>query len=475
MTAATVSEQVLADLRSAVTGPVLTPTDADYRPEVSGFDLSLQHSPPVVVCAAAVDDVCATVRVAAANGLPIAVLGSGHGDFPAVTEGIMLSTRRLAAVEVDTDGRTAHVGAGATWHDVMAQTAGLGLAPLCGSAPAVGIGGFLLGGGLGPISRTYGFSSDHVVSFDIVDASGEARKVSASQEPDLFWALRGGKGGFGVVTAATIRLLELTAVYGGGEYYEAADIPGLLRAYQAFVDAGVPDELSTSIAILRLPDLPMLPPPLRGRTVIQLRVGYVGDGPDRGAEAELLLAPLRAASGSPLLGKVGELPYAEIGTIHNDPTVPSAHATGGTLLHRLAPETVDAILAVAGPDVASPLAIVEIRHFGGAIGPVKGPRDAVSGREAAFGMWVSGVFPPGSDQAAISATRAAVRGVIDAVAPWSTGSVQINFCGSVNTAREAALAWPAEVSDRLAVLRQRYDPHQVFPYVAGSSRPTATS
>jgi len=219
----------------------------------------------------------------------------------------------------------------------------------------------------------------------------------------------------------------------------------------------------------------MLPPPLRGRTVIQLRVGYVGDGPDRGAEAELLLAPLRAASGSPLLGKVGELPYAEIGTIHNDPTVPSAHATGGTLLHRLAPETVDAILAVAGPDVASPLAIVEIRHFGGAIGPVEGPRDAVSGREAAFGMWVSGVFPPGSDQAAISATRAAVRGVIDAVAPWSTGSVQINFCGSVNTAREAALAWPAEVSDRLAVLRQRYDPHQVFPYVAGSSRPTATS
>jgi hypothetical protein len=413
--------------------------------------------------------------VAAANAWPIAVIGSGHGDFPAVTEGIMLSTRRLAAVEVDTESRTASVGAGATWHDVMDRTASLGLAPLCGSAPAVGIAGFLLGGGLGPISRTYGFSSDHVVSFDIVDASGDARTVSATQNPDLFWALRGGKGGFGVVTAATIGLLELTSIYGGGEYYEAADIPGLLRAYQAFADAGVPDELSTSIAILRLPDLPVLPPPLRGRTVIQLRVGYVGDGPDRGAAAEALLAPLRVACGNPLLGKVSELPYAEIGTIHNDPTGPSAHATAGTLLHELTPDTVDAILTVAGPDVATPLAIVEIRHFGGAIGPAEGTRDAVSGRDAAFGMWISGVFPPGSDQAAISTTREAVRGVVDAVAPWSTGSVQINFCGSVNTAEEAAAAWPPEVADRLSSLRRRYDPHQVFPYVAGSSRPTATN
>ena len=462
--------RVLDELRSSVTGPVLTPDDPNYGTEITGFDLSLVHSPPVVVGAATVGDVCATVRTAVAGGLPITVVGSGHGDIPAVTAGILLTTRRLDGVQIDTSSGTAHVGAGATWHDVLDRATPAGLAPLCGSAPAVGIGGFLLGGGLGPISRTFGFSSDHVRSFDIVCADGVLRTVSAQQDPDLFWALRGGKGGFGVVTAATIEMLELTTVYGGGEYYAAAQIPALLRAYQAFVDAGVPDELTTSIAMLRLPDLPLLPPPLRGQTVAHLRIGCVGA--DGGAAAEKLLAPLRAAVGSPLLGAVGVLPYAQIGTIHNDPTVPSAHATAGILLHQVTPETVQALLAVAGPDVAAPLAIVEIRHLGGALGPAEGERDAVSGREAAFGMWISGApQPAGFDPAALATTAAAVRGVLDAVAPWSTGSVQINFCGAVNTAAEAAAAWPAAVSARLAAIRAQYDPQRVFPFVAGSSRP----
>ena len=152
-----------------------------------------------------------------------------------------------------------------------------GLAPLVGSAPAVGVGGFLLGGGLGPIGRTFGFSTDHLRSFEIVSADGVLRTVSAHENADLFWALRGGKGGFGVVTAATVELLELPAIYGGGEYHRAPDIPALWRAYQRFVAGGVPESLTTSLAILRLPDIPVLPAPLRGQTVAHLRVGYVGD------------------------------------------------------------------------------------------------------------------------------------------------------------------------------------------------------
>ena len=205
------------------------------------------------------------------------MIGGGHGDIPAVSEGILLTTRHLGDVAVDSEARTARVGSGATWHDVMAVTTPAGLAPLVGSAPAVGVGGFLLGGGMGPIGRTFGFTTDHVRSFEIVCADGILRTVSESLDADLFWALRGGKGGFGVLTAATVELLELPAIYGGGEYYSAAEIPALWRAYQRFVAGGVPDSLTTSLAILRLPDIPVLPPPLRGQTVAQLRVGYVGD------------------------------------------------------------------------------------------------------------------------------------------------------------------------------------------------------
>lgn len=465
--------EIIARLRAAVGGPVLVSTDGDYPAEVAGFNLAQVHSPAVVVAATNAADVAATVRIAATAGLPITVIGSGHGDIPTVTTGILLTTRRIIGVELDSVGRTARVGAGATWHDVMALTNPAGLAPLAGSAPAVGVGGYLLGGGLGPIGRTVGFSSDHVRAFEIVCADGNLHTATAQQEPDLYWALRGGKGGFGVVTAVTVELLELPSIYGGGEYYRAAEIPALLRAYQALVNSGLPDELSTSVAVLRLPDRPALPPPLRGQTVGHLRVGYVGDRADRAgwaAAAERLLEPLRAAVRPPFLGAVRELPYADIGTIHNDPTRPSAHATAGMLLNELSSATIEAILSVAGPAAATPLAIVEIRHLGGAFAP-SAVRDAVSGREAGFGIWVSGApMAPGVDRRVISATADAVRGVLGAVAPWSTGGVQINFCGSANTADEASRAWPTGIAVELAGIRRRYDPNGLFQYFPGSTR-----
>ena len=472
-------QDVVAALRQAVDGAVLTPSDDGYSAEIAGFDLSQVHHPQVVVAATTAADVQGTVQVAAVAHLPIVVIGSGHGDIPAVTTGILLNTRKINSVTIDIAGRTATVGVGASWHDVLAIATPAGLAPLGGSAPAVGVGGYLLGGGMGPIGRTVGFSSDHVRAFEIVCADADLRTVTAQDDPELFWALRGGKGGFGVVLSVTVELLELPSIYGGGEYYPAAEIPALLRAFQVMVSSVVPDELSTSVAILRLPDIPQLPPPLRGQTVAHLRVGYVGDPADRAgwaAAAERLLQPLRAAVGAPLLGAIGELPYADIGSIHNDPTVPSAHATAGILLSALDQHTIEAILDVAGPGVQAPLAIVEIRHLGGAFAAAAGPRDAVSGREAGFGVWVSGTpMAPDVDPAALSATAAAVRGVLDVVRPWSTGAVQINFCGSVNTAEEAAGAWPAGITDRLAGIRRRYDPDALFPYVPGSVRPAPTS
>ena len=235
---------MLAALRSRVAGPVLTPPDEGYAAEVSGSNLAVIHRPPIAVGAADADDVSATVQIAVEAGLPIFLINSGHAEIPPVTGGILLATRRLDDVRVDVAARTASVGAGATWHDVVEPAAAAGLAPLCGSAPAVGVAGFLVGGGLGPLSRTFGFSADHVRSFDVVCADGALRTVSADSDPDLFWGLRGGKGGFGVVTAAVVELLELPAIYGGGQYYATADVPALLRAYQAFADETLPYELT---------------------------------------------------------------------------------------------------------------------------------------------------------------------------------------------------------------------------------------
>ena len=366
------------------------------------------------------------------------------------------------------------MGVGATWTDVVTPAATAGLAPLCGSAPAVGVGGFLVGGGLGPLCRTFGFSCEHVRSFDIVCADGTLRTVSATADPDLFWALRGGKGGLGVVTAVTIELVELSAIYGGGEYYAAREIPALLRAFGDFATDGVPHEMSTSLAVLRLPATPALPPPLRGQTVAHLRVGYAGAGQEAAADAERILAPLRTAVGSADLRSGGPSSPTGIGTIHNDPTEPSAHATAGVLLTRLDPETIDALLALAGPEVTTPLASFELRHLGGAVARRGSPPDAVSGRDAAFGVWIAtGPVPAGADQEALARAAGAVRAAVDALAPWSTGGVQINFCGTENTAEEASRAWSGEVAAQLAAIRRRYDPDVVFPYVPGSVAPAA--
>src|SRR5258707_5593129 len=225
-----ITQNAIESLRTAVAGPVLTPEQDGYAAEVSGFEMAVEHAPAIAVGATDTDDVVATVRTAAGAGIPITVVGLGHAAVPAVTTGILLNTSRMTDVTLDVGARTARVGAGATWHDVMEVATPIGLAPVCGSSPGVGVAGYLLGGGLRPIGRTVGFSADHVRSFEIVGADGELRTVSAERDPDLFWALRGGKGGFGVVTAVTVDLLGLASLYGGREVFPGGGIVALFRA-----------------------------------------------------------------------------------------------------------------------------------------------------------------------------------------------------------------------------------------------------
>jgi FAD binding domain-containing protein len=452
-------------LRARVRGPVLVPSDRDYAAEVSGFDPSVRQRADVVVGAATTEDVVAAVDFAREHRLRVSVQGSGHADLPGLEGGMLITLHRLSTVSVDPVARRAVIGAGTTWTDVLPHCEPYGLAPLCGSAPNVGAVGYLLGGGMGPIGRTFGFSCDKVLEFDVITADGKRRTVSADSEPDLFWALRGGKGALAVVLSAVVELVELSEIWGGSWYVADSDIPAALAAFQQLTTSDLTEALTLSFAILRLPDLSALPEELRGRTVGHVRVGYAGE-PEMGAE---LIAPLQAVAPA-VLGGVGPLPYAQIGSIHQDPVQPSVHATAGTLLREFPPEAIAAILANAGPDTASPLTIAEVRHLGGAFAHAPAVPDAVGGREAEFGVWISSVIVAESRR---SQCQSAVRTLVDALRPWATGGVQINFSGSENTAAEFANAWPSDIAERLAEVRRNYDPNSLLYYqpVADSAGP----
>ena len=262
-------------LDRVLAGRAYRPGSPGFDAACAGFDLAAIPAPDVAVRAASEADVSTAVRFAARHGLPVAVRATGHGTIPGADGGVLIDTRAMSAVTVDPARRTATIGAGATWAPVLAACAPLGLAPLCGSAPGVGAVSYTLGGGLGPIGRRYGYSADRVRRLRVVTATGEPREVTADTEPELFWAIRGGGGNFGVTTELEIDLMPVPRLYGGGLFFPGQAAPELLAAFGRCT-AVAPDELSLSIAFITFPDIDPVPAPLRGRFVAHLRVAYLG-------------------------------------------------------------------------------------------------------------------------------------------------------------------------------------------------------
>lgn len=199
-------------------------------------------------------------------------------------------------------------------------------APLSGSSPGVGAVSYTLGGGVGLLARRYGFAADHVRRIDVVTADGELRRVTATDEPDLFWALRGGGGNFGVVTGLEIDLVPVERIFGGGLYFDVAEVPDVLDAWRRWTET-VPEELTSAVAMLPFPDLPMVPEPLRGRHVAHIPISYLGSVP----EGERLVEPLRDL-GTPLRDTLGEMPYLESGKVFDEPDRPDAYRSVNLLL-----------------------------------------------------------------------------------------------------------------------------------------------
>ncbi|MFF5229709.1 FAD-binding oxidoreductase [Dactylosporangium sp. NPDC000521] len=429
-------------------GPVFVPGDEGYAAEVASWNVATHHEPLVVVGATSAQDVAAAVRWAGTNGLPVAVQATGHGAVRPVTGGLLVTTGRMTAVSVDPVTRTARAAAGVRWKQVVEAAAAHGLAPLNGSSTHVGVVGYTLGGGAGPLGRRYGFAADHVRSVEIVTADGALRTVDADHEADLFWAVRGGKGNFGIVTEIEFGLFEVAGFFGGGIYFPGSHAADVLYAYRAWT-AGLPEEMSTSVALLRLPPLPQLPEPLRGAYVAHLRVAYLGT-PEDGAA---LLAPMRAAAPA-IIDDVSWLPYSAVDAVHQDPVDPVPSRERGVLLNELTAQTVDHVLAVAGPQVDVPLMMVEIRHLGGAFARTPTIPNAVSGRGAQYSLFAIGLGLP-----ELAPVVDEVTARLLAVETMPGGLM--NFSGHAGP--EALLAnWATADRDRLLRIKRSYDPTNVF-------------
>lgn len=445
----TIPTLLAADTR----GTVLEPGSPEYIVEVSGFNAAVDHQPAAVVVVEDADDVSAAVVIASGAGAKVAVKCTGHGAVAAGPDTVLISTRRLNTVFVDQHARTATIGAGVVWQQVIDAAAPFGLAPLTGSSTTVGAVGYLLGGGMSPISRTYGYAADHVRSFEIVTADGVVRHADADRNPELFWAVRGGGAAFGIVTEIVVDLFPIQTVLGGGIFYDIGDARAVMQAWRSWT-ATLPESASTSAAILHLPPTDELPEPLRGRTVLHLRFTHVSEVEDGYA----LLAPMRGLA-EPIMDTVAEIPFAAIAAVHMDPTDPMPSMDRGILLDDLTDDGLDIFLAAA----EMPLAIAELRLMGGAMTRDPAVANAVGGRTAAFNVLGIGVLvPPIAD---------IVPEVLDTFVsrfePWSVGAF-MNMAGASNgvPAERVRSGWNSTTRDRLDRLRAEVDPELVFAAAA---------
>ncbi|MEU4666646.1 FAD-dependent oxidoreductase [Amycolatopsis sp. NPDC023774] len=325
-----------------------TPGQDGYREEIAGFQTGIQSTPKLVVAARTADDIAEAVRHAAAHDLRVAVQATGHG-LRAPADGVLISTTRMQAVEIDAVNAVARVEAGTTWGKVLEAAAAHGLAPLSGSAPGVGVVGYTLGGGFSLLGRRYGLAAGQVRSADVVTADGAIERTT-----DL---------GDGVIASLEFGLVRVTSLYGGGLSFDTPKLPEVLRTWRDWT-ADLPDALTTSLALIPYPDLPMVPEPLRGKHIAHVRIAHLGDDGPR------LVAPLRALR--PLVDTLKTMPFTDSGSIAAEPPHPHAYLGDNRVVAQLPDTTIDAILEHAGPGAPVPTVLI-VDLLGGAYARPNGP------------------------------------------------------------------------------------------------------
>jgi len=432
-----------------IDGHVAVPSDADWDQARLAWNLAVDQRPEAVVFAENAADVAATVAFAAANGLRVAPQGSGHGagPLPPLAGAILLKTERMRGIAIDAEERTARVEAGVLSIELAEAAGEHGLTSLPGSSPDVGVIGYTLGGGLSWLGRQYGFACNSVVGIDVVTASGEQRSVTASDDPDLFWALRGGGGGYAVVTALHVALLPIAEVYGGILIFPAELGAGAFRAYRDWA-LTAPEEITSVARLLRPPPIPDVPEPLRGVPLITIDAGFTGDA----AAGDELIAPLRAI-GEPIMDTFGPMPAAGLCRIHMDPEQPVPGLTGQAPIAELSDEAIEAFVANGpGPETGSTLLLAELRHLGGALARRSENAGALDKLDFPFVMEAVGALM--APEAGETVPRDLKR-LDDALEPFKATGGYYNF---IDSPCDVDAILPAETCSRLAAVKRAWDP-----------------
>jgi FAD/FMN-containing dehydrogenase len=446
-----VPPSALRALRWRFKGSVIEPGGPGWDAATQAFNLTVVQEPALVAIPANEEDVVAIVNFAREQGMQVAAQRAGHNAEPLgeLRDVILVKTDALQGVEIDAERRIAYVRSGSKWGDVVPRASQLGLAALHGSTPDVSVAGYSLGGGVGWYARKLGLSANSVTAVELVTADGRFRRVDRSNDPDLFWALRGGGGNFGVVTALEIQLYPISEVYAGVLFFPWERSSEVLQAWLEWT-ATVPEEVTSVGRILQFPPIDEVPEPMRGRNFVVVEAVVLGD---EGFGSEQL-DPLRALG--PEFDTFAMVPTEGIAELHMDPPMPVPYTGEGELLDQLDAAAIDRFVAAAGPESGSPLVSAEIRHVGGALSRPEAHYGALATLDALYLTFGVGMV---MDAESYRANRAQLERLDHAFAPYDTGRQYLNF---TERPTNPARFYTADAYRRLRAVKAAVDPENVI-------------
>jgi len=444
--------QTTEALQSRVTGAVITPGHPGYDEARKVYNAMIDRRPAAIVQCESAADVAAVVRQAAETGLELSVRGGAH-SVPGFGTGdgvLVADLSGLSSVTVDAANRIASAGGGVTWGAFNEATGEHGLATTGGVVSTTGIGGLTLGGGIGYLARGYGLSSDNLVSAEVVTADGNIITASETEHPDLFWALRGGGGNFGVVTEFTYRLHPVSEIY-GPMFFELSDGPALLAYFNEFIKTA-PREYGGFPAFQIAPPLPFVPEDRAGEPFIALVSCWTGSTSD----GEKIIQGFRDVA-TPVAEHVGPMPYAALNSAF-DALVPAGlqHYWKAAFVGDLQADAIKALME-HGPRVPTVNSTVHLYPINGACHDVASGATAFGHRDATYAVVIAGMWPDPADN---EANTKWVKDLDAALAPHSQGGGYINFASGDDQAKVAA-NYGANFA-RLQEVKRRYDPKNLF-------------
>lgn len=437
-------------LRGALGDRVLLAGDPGFEESRLAWNVAVDQKPFAVVRPESAEDVVDAVRAAVAAGLRVAPQSTGHAARSLadtdLSDVVLLGLARLRGVTVDHLARTARVLGGSQWNDVIAAAAPHGLTAMHGSAGDVSVVGYTLSGGISFYGRALGMAVHTVREVQLVTADGDLLRASVDEHPELFWAVRGGNGAFGVVVSLEIDLLPYADVYAGMLLWDAVHAPAVAHAWARW-SAGAPESATTTLRVLHIPPLPDFPPFLSGRSLVVIDGAIL----ETDAVAAEILAPLRALQ--PEMDTFGRIPAAGLVGVHMDPPDPTPSIAAHAVLRALPDDAVDAFLTAS----RSPgLFIAELRHLGGAFARPRPDGGAISAIEGEYLVHGIAVAPAPE---AVGPATAVVQATVAALGPWRGDALALTFIDGGGVARAAGFGAAGE---RLRDLKHRFDPAGVF-------------